>query len=147
MDKNALAVIAFERLERNGLLTPERMSGATFGFLGFKLFSLIAEDNPNHEQDDFTCYVQADGAVVESALPWKRTLRPPRNPAALVLDSGFHSIGFMRLPYRVADYGNPEGKDICHRPFRPDPRTQSRSRRYPLDNAEWRAFIGDYEGD
>lgn len=141
MDKNALSVIAFEGLERKGLLTPERMSGATFGYLGFKLFSLIAEDHPNHEQDDFTCYVQADGAVVESGLPWKGTLRPPRDPAARVLDSGLHSIGFLRLPYRVVDYGNPGGNDICHRPFRPDPRTQSRSRRYPLDNAEWRRFI------
>jgi hypothetical protein len=143
MDKNALSVLAFESLERKGLLTPDRMSGATFGYMGFKLFSLIAEDNPNHERDDFTCYVQADGAVVESGLPWKRTLRPPRDPAAPVLDSGFHAIGFMRLPYRVVDYGNPGGDDICHRPFRPDPRTQSRSRRYPLDNAEWRRFIGD----
>lgn len=143
MDKNALSVIAFEGLERKGALTPERMSGATFGFLGFKLFTLIAEDHPDHAQDDFTCYVQADGAVVESALPWKRALRPARDPAALVLDSGFHSIGFTRLPYRVVDYGNPGGLDICHRPFRPDPRTQSRSRRYPLDNAEWRRFIAE----
>jgi hypothetical protein len=143
MDKNALSVIAFEGLERKGRLTPERMSGATFGFLGFKLFSLIAEDHPDHSQDDFTCYVQADGAVVESALPWSRVLRPARDPAALVLDSGFHSIGYMRLPYRVVDYGNPGGNDICHRPYRPDPRTQSRSRRYPLDNAEWRRFIAE----
>lgn len=149
LDKNALSVIAFENLERKGLLTPERMTGATFGYMGFKLFSLILEDNPEHQQDDFTCYVQADGAVVESALPWtnrppwKNAFRPPRDPAALVLDSGFHSIGFMRLPYRVVDHGNPGGGDVCHRPFRPDPRTQSRSRRYPLDNAEWRRFIAE----
>ncbi|GEM_PF-1636682 len=149
MDKNALADLVFERLERQGAITPERMSGATFGYLGFKLFTLVSEDNPNREQDDFTCYVQADGAVVESGLPWKRELprlpqpTPPTGKAAgaTVLDSGSFAIGFLKLPYRVVDHGNPGGMDICHHPFRPDARTRAYSRRYPLDNDEWREFI------
>lgn len=138
MDKNALADVAFERLERKGSLTPERMTGATFGYMGFKLFTLIRDDNPHHEKDDFTCYVQGDGAVVESGLPWRRSLQPSAYPA---LDSGTARIAFARVPWRVVDHGNPQGENACHEPFRGDPRARASSRPFPLGNAEWRQFI------
>jgi hypothetical protein len=142
MDKNALADIAFERLERKGALTPERMTGGTFGYMGFKVFTLVRDDHPGHEDDDYTCYVQGDGASVETGLPWRPSLRPLA-PGTVVLDSGVYRIGLVRVPWRMIDHGNPAGENVCHGPFRLDPRTRARSRRYPLDNAEWREFIGE----
>jgi hypothetical protein len=117
------------------------MTGGTFGYMGFKVFTLVRDDHPAHDDDDFTCYVQGDGAVLETGLPWRRSMRVS-SPASAVLDSGTYPIGFARVPWRVVDHGNPAGENACHGPFRPDPRTRERSRRYPLDNAEWREFIG-----
>ena len=140
-DKAVLANIVFEQLERQNQISPERMTGATWGFLGFKVFPLVFQDNPNHEDDDFTCYVQGDGIAIESSLPWKQRPALPTDSNFQVLDSGFASIGFLKLPYRVVDHKNPQGRDICHGEFEHDERAKRFSRPYPLNNAEWNEFI------
>jgi len=141
LDKLILSNLVFEKLERHGRIAPQNMTGATFGFLGFKLCGLLAEENPNYEHDDFSCYVQANGVNIQSALPWKRHLPRLDRDQVTVLDSGFASIGFLNLPYRVVDFKNPEGLNICHEEFKVNEKTKSHSRPFPLNNNEWDAFI------
>ncbi len=140
-DKAVLTNIVFEKMERQHRISPERMTGATFGFLGFKVFRLVMEDNPNHEQDDFTCYIQGDGVVVESGLPWKLKEESLSTQNGEVLEFGIARIGFMNLPYRVVDHKNPQGRNVCHGEFKYDERTKGYSRPFPLNNTEWAAFI------
>ncbi len=140
-DKQALVDVVFERLERQGKIYPDQMTGATFGFLGFKVFDLIVLDYPTHGFDDFTCYIQGNGVALESALPWQKRLVSSSDSQAKVLVTGTAKIGFIALPYRVVDHQNPEGRDICHGEFKYDERTSTHSRPYPLDNAEWANFI------
>jgi hypothetical protein len=139
-DKASLAIRALEGLERQGRVSPAAMTNAPFGFLGFKLFPLLKEDYPGREVADFSCYVQAEGVVVESGLPWRDGFLAAPPEGAEILATGHARIGFRMLPYRVVDRKNPKGGTLCHRPFRYDARMRPGARPLPLDNAEWSRF-------
>ncbi|HKP94244.1 MAG TPA: hypothetical protein VJ385_00675 [Fibrobacteria bacterium] len=143
MDKQKLSVAVLERLEREGRAGVDGMTGATFGYLGWKLFDyfLANEGRTYGELADFLGYVRRDRIVIETHVPWRRAFKGALPAQALLLDTGTCSIGFARLPYRVADLRGPDSAlSIMGRPMSLDP-ARFRSPRWPLDNREWKVLI------
>jgi len=144
-DKQTLAVSVLERLQREGKAPTEAMTGAPFGFLGWKLFDYYVthDGREGGKAEDFLGYVRLDRILIETGMPWRPRFKtyPAGLPAgADSLDGGEWRIGFARIRYRVADIHGPRSGDPAQGPalrlepgFRPPP--------YPLDDAEWRAQI------
>ena len=99
-DKQALSVAVMERMDRDGLATVDEMTGATFGFLGWKLFDwFVAHEGRTYgELADFMGYVRRDRIVIETGLPWRKGFKAELPSGALPLDSGSCRIGFARVP-------------------------------------------------
>lgn len=145
-DKQAVTVRAFERLEREGRITADAMTGSTFGYLGWKLFDwFIAGDGREFgELAGFMGYARRDRVMLETGLPWRSGFKGPLPPRALILDSGRCRVGFARVPYRIADLRGPDstlavmGRTLTldKARFRPPP--------FPLDGQEWRALADSY---
>ena len=143
MDKQKLSVSVMERLERQGKASVDEMTGATFGYLGWKLFDyfLAHEGRTYGELADFLGYVRRDRIVIETQVPWRRGFRQALPAGALLLEQGTFRIGFLELPYRVADLRGPDSsRSIMGRPMTLDP-ARFRSPRFPLDNREWKALV------
>lgn len=143
MDKQALAVTVMERLDREGRITVDKMTGATFGYLGWKLFDyFLTHEGRNYgELADFVGYVRRDRVVVDTYTPWRRSFKAGLPTGSELLDRGTYRIGFFSLPYRVADLHGPSaGIPIMGRDMTLDP-AQFRSPRFPLDNQEWKAYL------
>ena len=141
-DKSALSVAVMEKLERGGQARVDAMTGATFGYLGWKLFDYYtAHDGERYsELQDFLGYVKRDRIVIDTELPWRRAFKAPLPPGADSLGGGEARIGFATLRYRVADlHGPASGVSLVDRPmllpasFHPP--------RFPLDNREWADLI------
>lgn len=144
-DKQALAVRTMERLEREGRITEDAMTGATFGYLGWKLFDWFTAHEGREFGDlaDFMGYVRRDRVVIETGLPWRRGFKGALPATAVSLDSGTCRVGFAEVAYRVADFRGPEAEiPIMGRPMTLDT-ARYRPPRYPLDDAEWRVFLED----
>jgi hypothetical protein len=143
MDKQKLSVSVMEKLEREGKVSVDGMTGATFGYLGWKLFDyfLANEGRTFGELADFMGYVRRDRVVVETHLPWRHRFKGDLPAAAVLLDSGVCSIGFATVRYRVADlHGPASGVSIMGRPMTLDP-ARYPSRRFPIDNHEWTLLL------
>ena len=148
LDKQMLAVKVMEEWERKGALTVDRMTGATFGYLGWKLFDyfLANEGKTYGNLADFVGYVKRDRVVIDTYLPWRRSFKSPLPATAELLDSGICSIGFVTLPYRIADLHGPASQQsVSGRPMSLDS-ARFRSPRYPLNNREWKDFIDSTMG-
>ncbi len=141
-DKQAVTVRAFERLEREGRITVDAMTGSTFGYLGWKLFDwFIARDGREFgELAGFMGYARRDRVMLETGLPWRSGFKGPLPPGALALDSGYCRVGFARVRYRVADLRGPDSTQaVMGRTLTLD-QAGFRSPRFPLDGREWRAM-------
>jgi hypothetical protein len=141
-DKQALSVSVLERLQREGKVPTEAMSGAPFGFLGWKLFDYyIAHDGRmGGNPEDFLGYVRRDRVLVETGLPWRSGFKAALPAGADSLAGGECRIGFAKVRYRVADVHGSRAEEPAQGPaLRLDPRF--RPPPYPLDDAEWRALI------
>lgn len=148
MDKQAIAVRTLEKLERSGAARVDRMTGATFGYAGWKLFDhFLAHDGKAYGQlADFQGYIRKDLIKVETGLPWRRAFKAPLPPGAELLDSGTCMVGFARVPFRVADWHGPDSSvPAMGRPMRLDPKS-FRSPRFPLTNREWDTWIASPAG-
>ncbi len=146
LDKQMLSVQIMERLERKGVLTVDKMTGAPFGFLGWKLFDyfLANEGKTFGALADFLGYVRRDRVVVDSYLPWRHSFKSPLQTSAVILDTGTYCIGYLSLPYRVVNLHGPDTLlSISGRPMTLDS-TQFVSPRYPLNNAEWKDFLSQF---
>ncbi|MDB5106076.1 MAG: hypothetical protein JWP91_3765 [Fibrobacteres bacterium] len=142
-DKQALAVSVMERLDREGRAPVDAMTGATFGYLGWKLFDwFVAHEGRTYgELADFMGYVRRDRIVVETGLPWRNGFKAELPAGAVPLDTGTFRIGFARVRYRVADLRGPDsGTPIMGRPMILDT-AAFRPPRYPLNDGEWREFL------
>jgi hypothetical protein len=147
-DKQRLAVWALERLEREGKISVDAMTGATFGHLGWKLFDhFIAHEGREYgELQDFQGYVKRDRVVVETGLPWRPAFKSGLPFGADTLETGACRIGFASVRYRVADLHGPDASvSVMGRPMELD-KAGFRSPRYPLDNREWDALIRSRSG-
>lgn len=141
-DKQAVTVRAFERLEREGRITVDAMTGSTFGYLGWKLFDwFIARDGREFgELAGFMGYARRDRVMLETGLPWRSGFKGPLPPGALALDSGYCRVGFARVRYRVADLRGPDSTHaVMGRTLILDT-ARFRSPKFPLDGREWRAM-------
>ncbi|MEO6095360.1 MAG: hypothetical protein ABIW76_06690 [Fibrobacteria bacterium] len=142
-DKQALAVRTMERLEREGRVTEAAMTGATFGYLGWKLFDWFTAHEGRDFGDlaDFMGYVRRDRVVIETGVPWRKGFKHALPATAVPIESGICRVGFVSVDYRVADLHGPEaGIPIMGRPMTLDT-ARYRPPRYPLDDAEWRVFL------
>jgi hypothetical protein len=147
-DKQALAVRVCERLDREGRARVDEMTGATFGWLGWKLFDhfLAHEGRDFGRLEDFLGYVRRDRVRIDTQLPWRRAFKEPLPPNAEILQTGTCRVGFARVAYRVADWRGPDSSvPIMGRPMALDP-AAFRSPPFPLNDAEWRAFIDSPAG-
>ncbi|MDB5049464.1 MAG: hypothetical protein JWO30_2535 [Fibrobacteres bacterium] len=138
-DKQRLAVTVLENLDRQGRVSVDRMTGATFGYLGWKLFGYFTahEGRSYGELADFLGYVRKDRVVVETELPWRRSFKTGLPPGAEMIESGFHRIGFATLRYRVVDlHGAGADTQVQGRLMTLDP-SAFHSPRYPLNDREW----------
>jgi hypothetical protein len=144
-DKQALAVRTMERLERAGRVSEDAMTGATFGYLGWKLFDWFTAHEGREFGDlaDFMGYVRRDRVVIETGVPWRKGFKRALPATAVPIDSGACRVGFATVAYRVADLHGPEAEiPIMGRPMALDT-ARYHSPRYPLDDAEWRVFLED----
>jgi hypothetical protein len=144
-DKQALAVRIMERLEREGRVTEDAMTGATFGYLGWKLFDWFTAHEGRKFGDlaDFMGYVRRDRVVIETGVPWRKGFKSALPATAVPMDSGTCRVGFATVAYRVADlHGPAAGIPIMGRPMTLDT-ARFRPPKYPLDDAEWRVFLED----
>ncbi len=142
-DKQVLTITVLERLEREKKVAVDEMTGATFGYLGWKLFDyFLANEGREYGQlSDFMGYVKRDRVVIDTYVPWRRSFKTLLPAGAELLDSGSYRIGFFRLPYRVADLHGPNAAvPIMGRNMTLDP-AHYRSPRFPLDNLEWKAYL------
>ena len=142
-DKENLSVTVYERLEREGKITPARMTSAPYGYLGWKLFDYYMLDEGRNFTGlaDFIHYVSLTGVVMETQLPWRRHYRKNIPENAHLLESGFWRIGFINLPYRFVDLGKAtSGSPVQTPSFLLDP-SVFHERRFPLTNREWATLI------
>ncbi len=142
-DKQALAVRSFERLERSGRVSERAMTGATFGYLGWKLFDWFTgnEGRTFGELADFLGYVRRDRVVIETGVPWRKGFKSGLPEGAVLLDSGFCRIGFRQVRYRIADLrGEDSSLPIMGRHMILDT-LRYLAPRYPLNDREWRGLI------
>jgi hypothetical protein len=143
-DKQRLAVTVMERLDRDGKVPVDAMTGATFGYLGWKLFDyFVAHEGEDYgELHDFLGYVRRDRVVIDTELPWRRAFKAPLPPGADSLEVGTCRIGFATVRYRVADlHGSQASQPIMGRPMILE-RDAFVSPRFPLDAREWDTLIG-----
>lgn len=151
-DKQAVTVRAFERLEREGRITVDAMTGSTFGYLGWKLFDrFIATDGREFgELAGFMGYVRRDRVTLETGLPWRSGFKGPLPPGAVQLDSGYCRVGFARVRYRIADLRGPDSNQaVMGRPLAlasPLDTVRFRPPRFPLNGREWRALADSARG-
>lgn len=146
-DKQALSVRVCERLDREGRARIDAMTGATFGWLGWKLFDhFIAHEGREFGRlEDFLGYVRRDRIRIDTQLPWRRAYKEPLPPNSVLLETGACRIGFAKVAYRVADWRGPDSAvPIMGRPMTLD--AAFRAPPFPLDDAEWRAFIDSPAG-
>ena len=145
-DKQAITIREFERLEREGRITVDAMTGSTFGYLGWKLFDrFIATDGHEFwELAGFMGYARRDRVTLETGLPWRSGFKGPLPPGAVLLDSGYCRVGFARVRYRIADLRGPDSNQaVMGRPLAlnmPPDTARFRPPRFPLDGREWRAL-------
>jgi hypothetical protein len=142
-DKQALAIGIMERLDREGRVSVDAMTGATFGYLGWKLFDWFTANEGRTFGDlaDFMGYVRRDRVVIETGVPWRKKFKAGLPSGAVAIDSGTCRVGFVRVPFRVADLHGPDaGIPIMGRPMALDT-ARYVPPRYPLNDAEWRAFL------
>jgi hypothetical protein len=147
-DKQRLAVWILERLEREGKVSVDAMTGATFGHLGWKLFDhfIVHEGKEYGELQDFQGYVKKDRVVLETGLPWRPAFKSDLPFGADTLETGTCRIGFVPVRYRVADLHGPEASlSVMGRPMTLG-KAGFLSPRYPLDNREWDALIQSQSG-
>jgi hypothetical protein len=143
MDKQKLSVTVLERLDREGRVSVDLMSSATFGYLGWKLFDyFLANDGRQYrELADFLGYVRKDRVSIETHLPWRRSYKGGLPAGAEVLETGTFRIGFARLPYRVVDLHGPGGDFQAQGRFMTLDPSRYRSPRFPLNDGEWKAWL------
>jgi hypothetical protein len=147
-DKQAVTVRAFERLEREGRITVDAMTGSTFGYLGWKLFDwFIARDGREFgELAGFMGYARRDRVMLETGLPWRSGFKGPLPAGAVPLDSGYCRVGFARVRYRIADLRGPDSTlAVMGRTLTLDT-ARFRAPRFPLNGGEWRALADSVRG-
>lgn len=141
-DKEMLSLRSYEGMERDRGLPVDRMTGAPWGYLGWKLYDHLVSHSDTDARKSFGCYMLADQVVVETQLPWRRSYkRSVLPPQALILEAGKTPIGGFPVPYRVLDLrraGSPPGDPACYLSLEG---AQYRSKPFPLDAAEWSAYI------
>lgn len=151
-DKDLLKVRAYERLEREKGLPPDRMTDAPWGYLGWKLYDTFAAREVPDAHRYFICYLLADQVIVETGLPWRPGFRRGALPAgSRVLENGVSPIGFLQLPYRVADLSPPDpyppdwspraARPIHSGCFTPLEAQGYRPKPFPLDAGEWSELL------
>jgi hypothetical protein len=141
-DKQAMTIRAFERLEREGRITVDAMTGSTFGYLGWKLFDwfIVRDGREFGELAGFLGYTRRDRVTLETGLPWRSGFKGPLPPGAAALDSGYCRVGFARVPYRIADLRGPDSNQALMGRALVLDTARFRSPRFPLDGREWRAL-------
>ncbi|MDQ3001596.1 MAG: hypothetical protein M3Y08_10085 [Fibrobacterota bacterium] len=148
MDKQKLSVTVLERLDREGRISVDRMSSATFGYLGWKLFDyfLANEGREYRELPDFLGYVRKERISIETHLPWRRAYKGELPPGAELLESGTFRIGFTKVAYRVSDLHGPGGDFQVQGRFMTLDSSRYRSPRFPLNDREWKAWLDSLPG-
>lgn len=134
-DKQIAAVRTFEGLERRGEISVTEMSGAPFGYLGWKLFDYYLAHDGRSDRDPaaFIGYVRRDRIRLETELPWRRGFPRPLAPSARVIASGKCRVGFVRVECRaVDDQGNSQAtlKLDGYQPVE-----------LPLSDSEWTSLL------
>lgn len=139
VDKQVLAAHAFERLERDGVISVDAMSNAPFGLLGWKLFDhyLADEGRGKAVLHDFQRYVRQGRVRVESEVPWRASFRNGLPAGAIILDQGRARIGYVMVRYRVADYRSADSAASSLGPLLPLDPARYLPRPFPLDSREW----------
>ena len=143
MDKQKLSVTVLERLDREGRVSVDRMSSATFGYLGWKLFDyyLANEGMRYGELADFLGYVRKDRVSIETHLPWRRAYKAGLPPGSELLETGTFRIGYVRVAYRVADLHGPRADFQAQGRFMTLDSSRYQSPRFPLNDREWKAWL------
>ncbi|MDQ3001595.1 MAG: hypothetical protein M3Y08_10080 [Fibrobacterota bacterium] len=139
-DKQMLSVAAFERLERAGKIRVEDMSGATFGYAGWKLFDHYVQWERDANMVGYLCYLNLKRVELETELPWRRGYKAG-GATGTVLEEGRARIGFFSLRYRVMDRTGNDRVSYC--PAAPLDLDSSayRVKPFPLDTREWSEYI------
>ncbi len=142
-DKQRLAVVILEGLERQDRVRVDRMTGAPFGLLGWKLFGYFTshEGRDYGELADFLGYVRKDRVTVETQLPWRRAFKSALPAQAVMIDSGFCRVGFASVRYRVADLHGPDSGVQAQGRFLVLDSARYRPLRFPLDDGEWKEYL------
>lgn len=138
-DKQMLSVAAFERLERAGKIRVEDMSGATFGYAGWKLFDHYVQWEQDANMVGFLCHLKLDRVDMETELPWRRSFKSGSRHDAPLLE-GRARIGFFDLRYRVVKGDVDPQAWYCAKPMPLDTLEYGR-KVYPLNEGEWSAYI------
>ena len=139
-DKQMLTVTVYERMEREGKIPIERMTDATFGFLGWKLFDHYWHHENITYLANFMCYGRRDRVVIESELPWRRSFKTGE-AQGILLEEGKVLIGFFQVRYRVVDRQGTENIPFCESEPLVLDRTDFQVKPYPLNAGEWSSLI------
>jgi hypothetical protein len=143
IDAVELNNIVYEHLERDGAIDVSDMSGATLGFIGWKLFDYYIENEGKNFRGltAFLGYVKANKIILEHHTPLSKKFKP-FGPKTRIMFNGKYNIGFLDLDFRVLDTnfkyyqfsrtGSPlmgiNKRIYSNKPF-------------PLSNKEWKHII------